>query len=53
MRLLLVRHGESEANARGLLQGQAEYALTERGVEQARLVGARLAREYPLSLIHI
>lgn len=47
MRLLLVRHGESEANAQGLLQGQAEFALTERGIEQARLVGVRLAREYP------
>ena len=36
MRLLLVRHGESEWNAVRRLQGQADIALSERGREQAR-----------------
>lgn len=36
MRLLLVRHGESEWNAARRLQGQADIALSERGCEQAR-----------------
>ena len=36
MRLLLVRHGESEWNAARRLQGQADIALSERGREQAR-----------------
>ena len=32
----LVRHGETEMNRQGLLQGQGGYGLTERGVEDAR-----------------
>ena len=35
-RLFLVRHGESEWNAEGRLQGQADPGLTELGREQAR-----------------
>lgn len=39
-RLILIRHGESEWNADGILQGQADPPLSERGREQARaLVG--------------
>jgi broad specificity phosphatase PhoE len=47
MRLLLIRHGESEGNAELRLQGQGEYPLTERGLEQGRLLARRLR---PLSL---
>jgi broad specificity phosphatase PhoE len=47
MRLLLIRHGESEGNAELRLQGQGEYPLTERGLEQGRLLAERLR---PLSL---
>ncbi len=35
MDLLLVRHGESEANAEGRLQGSLDYPLSERGRAQA------------------
>jgi broad specificity phosphatase PhoE len=42
MHLLLIRHGESEGNAEMRLQGQGEYALTERGFQQGLLVGERL-----------
>lgn len=42
--LLLVRHGESTANARGIGQGRAEYPLSERGLAQARLTGEHLAK---------
>ena len=45
MTLILVRHGESEGNARGVITGSLDLGLTERGREQARLVGARLASE--------
>jgi broad specificity phosphatase PhoE len=45
VRLILIRHGESVGNAEGRLQGQADYDLTERGREQARLAGRRLAAE--------
>jgi broad specificity phosphatase PhoE len=44
MRLLLIRHGESEGNAELRLQGQGEYPLTERGLEQSLLVAERLRR---------
>ena len=48
MRLLLVRHGESYANAEGLVQGQGEspkFDLSARGRVQARACGERLERE--------
>ncbi len=41
----LVRHGESEGNGAGLLQGQAEYPLSARGREQAVCLAARLKGE--------
>src|SRR3954466_3189142 len=42
-RVLLLRHGQSEWNAAGRWQGWADIALTERGEEQAREAGVRLA----------
>lgn len=45
MRLLLVRHGESEWNAAGRLQGQADPPLSKRGRSQAARVAARLSDE--------
>jgi probable phosphoglycerate mutase len=42
MEILLVRHGESEANAEGRLQGSLDYPLSERGRAQARQLGAWL-----------
>ncbi|MDQ4127556.1 MAG: histidine phosphatase family protein [Actinomycetota bacterium] len=43
--LLLVRHGQSTANARGIWQGQMEFPLSEEGRRQAVLAGRALARE--------
>ena len=40
--LLVVRHGQTEFNRRGLYQGHAESALTDVGRAQARLLGLRL-----------
>lgn len=34
--ITLLRHGESEGNSSGLLQGQSDYPLTSSGVDQAR-----------------
>ena len=45
-KLLLVRHGETEWNRRGKLQGWAPTPLTERGRQQARRLGDALAGEY-------
>ena len=36
MRIGLIRHGETEWNARGLLQGTSDIPLNERGLDQAR-----------------
>jgi broad specificity phosphatase PhoE len=41
--LILVRHGESTGNAAGLLLGRIDAPLTERGLAQARTLGASLA----------
>jgi broad specificity phosphatase PhoE len=43
--LLLVRHGQSKANAKGIWQGQMEFPLSEEGRTQARLAARALARE--------
>ncbi len=40
MDLILVRHGESSANAEGRLQGQRDYPLTRRGRAQAQALAA-------------
>jgi len=40
--LLLVRHGESVGNVRGLIQGQRDEPLTDHGREQAAAVAERL-----------
>jgi broad specificity phosphatase PhoE len=39
MELLIVRHGESVANAEGRMQGQHDYPLSEAGQKQAELLG--------------
>lgn len=46
MRLLLVRHAESQGNAENCFQGRDEYPLTERGLTQARRLAERLRREH-------
>ena len=43
--LLLIRHGQSTANASGVWQGQMEFPLSEEGRRQARSVGRALAGE--------
>jgi 2,3-bisphosphoglycerate-dependent phosphoglycerate mutase len=44
-RLLLVRHGQSEWNAAGRIQGQIDIQLDEIGLQQAQLIADRLADE--------
>jgi probable phosphoglycerate mutase len=41
--LILARHGQSEANAAGVLLGRTDSALTKLGVQQAGRIGAALA----------
>lgn len=42
--LYIVRHGESEYNAKGLLAGITDIPLTDTGREQARQAGTQLAK---------
>ena len=42
-RCFLVRHGATEWNARGRIQGQSDPSLNEAGKRQARRLGGRLA----------
>jgi broad specificity phosphatase PhoE len=46
-RILVLRHGQSEWNAAGRWQGQADPPLTTLGLEQARLAGGLIATECP------
>ncbi len=53
MKVLLIRHGQSVANAEGRLQGCLDSPLTDRGREQARALARRLVREgWRVSGIH-
>lgn len=44
MRLYLIRHGETEGNARRVMQGYGEVPLNDRGIEQAARLGRRMAK---------
>ena len=49
LRLYLVRHGESEANQRGIFAGQLDSPLTEPGIDDATSLGERSILLPPLS----
>lgn len=51
VRLVLVRHGESEWNAAGILQGHGGPGLTARGHEQAAATARMLAGDHPGALL--
>lgn len=42
--LIVLRHGETDGNARGVAQGRAELPLTDDGREQAAAAGRLIAR---------
>jgi phosphoserine phosphatase len=50
MQVILVRHGETEYNAQGRLQGYAPVPLNTRGRQQAMLVGPRVQSLRPTVL---
>jgi broad specificity phosphatase PhoE len=50
MRLIAIRHGETEWNLCGREMGHLDSPLTERGVAQARAIGMRLVRSRPHAL---
>lgn len=51
MELLIIRHGQSQADLEERHEGRADFSLTELGKHQARLAAAFLYRKYPLEHI--
>jgi phosphoserine phosphatase len=45
MRLIITRHGETEENKLNIMQGHRPGKLSKEGIEQARKVALRLAKE--------
>ena len=53
MRLLLIRHGETEHNVAGLLAGVTDSRLTNHGAIQAQRLGAHLVSKRQLRFTHV
>ncbi len=52
MKLLVIRHGESEADLLDVHEGRADFALTERGHKQAEAMAEYVAENYNVSKIY-
>ncbi len=52
MRMLVIRHGESEADILGVHEGRADFELTERGHRQAAAMGEYVSRSYHIDKIY-
>lgn len=52
MRLLLIRHGETDWNSEQRIQGRTDVPLNARGMEQAEKLAARLASEERMDVIY-
>ena len=52
MKLLLIRHGESEADLLDVHEGRADFPLTERGRRQARSMAAAVAKRETVTKIY-
>lgn len=50
-KLLLIRHGESEADILKVHEGRADFPLTEQGLRQASAMGRWVAERYQIDLI--
>lgn len=45
MKIILVRHGQAESNAEGIVGGRTDFAITQKGIIQAKKVAKRLKDE--------
>lgn len=52
MKLLVIRHGESEADILDVHEGRADFELTERGHRQAEAMGGFVGRTYQIAKIY-
>jgi len=51
MKLILVRHGQTDANAKDIVQGVDENKLNQKGIEQARNLGKELKKKYKIDMV--
>lgn len=52
MRILVIRHGESEADLLDVHEGRADFELTERGRRQAAAMACHIKENYDVSAIY-
>ena len=52
MKLLVIRHGESEADLLDVHEGRADFALTERGHRQAQAMAQYVVENYHIDRIY-
>ena len=52
MRILVIRHGESEADILDVHEGRADFELTERGHRQAEAMAHYVKEHYDISAIY-
>ena len=50
MKLILVRHGETDANKNGIIQGVDDNKLNSTGIKQAKEVGKELKKKYMIDM---
>ena len=51
MELLIIRHGQSEADLLGVHEGRADFPLTELGIQQAQKMSSYIAEQFPPDII--
>lgn len=51
MQILLIRHGQSEADLLDVHEGKADFPLTEEGREQARKMAKRVKEQFAPAFI--
>lgn len=51
MKLILVRHGETIANSKKILQGKEDGKLTEKGIGQAKEIGKHLKDHHKIDMV--
>lgn len=52
LRLIMIRHGESEADLLDVCEGRADFELTERGHRQAQRMAEWVSRRYDIDRIY-
>lgn len=51
MKLIIVRHGQTIANSKKIIQGKIGGKLTEKGIEQAKEVGKHLKEHHKIDMV--